>query len=242
MVVAAKAGEGQEDALFIDVPDELAPGSMVARGGLPGPAHMSNGHIPPGNGMFVPDDEVLEKVLEASPAFGMPGNEKKVRVSVPWASLTSLDLSAADAALAPFTDAATRAPTQAALDLDLAFDLDIQRQPGDPREACEIPEVRLWFVRLDARYPWLPAFLDWRGGELSRFAAMLIPHRISTQDGLLYNDEALEIWLFSKTFTMFPVLRDLLPDTAQPDARLKGMAAMLGYEISDDFYSIIRDQ
>jgi len=225
----------------MQLPDELGSTSSTARGSLPGAAHLSNGIIPKGNGLFMPDEDVLETVIAAGPSFGLPGNEKKVRVSIAWTALNSLDLSAVDAALAPFTDPATRAPTRAVLDLDLAFDLELQRAAGDPREACEIPEVRLWFVRLDARYPWLPAFLDWRGGELARFAAMLIPHRISTQDGLLFNDEALEIWLFAKTFALFPVLRALLPETAQPDARLKGMAAMLGYDISDDFYGMLRD-
>jgi hypothetical protein len=32
----------------------------------------------------------------------------------------------------------------------------------DPRELSEFPDVRLWFVRLDTEYPWLPVVLDWK--------------------------------------------------------------------------------
>lgn len=50
--------------------------------------------------------------------------------------------------------------------------------PFDPRELSELPDIRLWFVRLDAAYPWLPIVVDWRAGELSRYAAMLVPHQV----------------------------------------------------------------
>jgi len=46
------------------------------------------------------------------------------------------------------------------------FDINYPQEPqatGTP----EIPEVRLWFIRLDARYPWLPFILDWKWGNLS---------------------------------------------------------------------------
>lgn len=35
-------------------------------------------------------------------------------------------------------------------------------------------------MRLDAAYPWLPVLLDWRAGELARYAAMLVPHQVFT--------------------------------------------------------------
>ncbi len=38
----------------------------------------------------------------------------------------------------------------------LRFEIDYPREPEDPRELSEIPEIRLWFIRLDAHYPWLP--------------------------------------------------------------------------------------
>src|SRR5689334_11697129 len=61
----------------------------------------------------------------------------------------------------------------AAYEQQLRFDVDYALEPGDPRELSEIPEVRLWFIRLDARYPWLPFLLDWKAGEFARYTAML---------------------------------------------------------------------
>lgn len=57
----------------------------------------------------------------------------------------------------------------------LQYEVD---DPLDPRELSELPDIRLWFVRLDAAYPWLPIVVDWRAGELSRYAAMLVPHQV----------------------------------------------------------------
>lgn len=56
----------------------------------------------------------------------------------------------------------------------------IREDPNDIRELSEIPDIRLWFLRLDAAYPWLPVVLDWRAGELARYAAMLVPHQVLT--------------------------------------------------------------
>ncbi|MGB7086359.1 MAG: CRR6 family NdhI maturation factor, partial [Phormidesmis sp.] len=64
-------------------------------------------------------------------------------------------------------------------ELTFSFDIDFPREDSDPRELSEIPEVRLWFIRLNARYPWLPLYLDWESGELSRYTAMLVPHQFS---------------------------------------------------------------
>ena len=44
-------------------------------------------------------------------------------------------------------------------DLKLSFAVDYPRDANDPRELSEVPEVRLWFIRLDSHYPWLPLFL-----------------------------------------------------------------------------------
>ncbi|GAB1538923.1 hypothetical protein NUACC21_15880 [Scytonema sp. NUACC21] len=38
----------------------------------------------------------------------------------------------------------------------LSFDINYPLEQGDPREFSEVPEIRLWFIRLDTRYPWLP--------------------------------------------------------------------------------------
>lgn len=65
------------------------------------------------------------------------------------------------------------------LERTIGFTINYTREdPSDPRELSEFPDIRLWFVRLDATYPWLPVLLDWRAGELARYAAMLVPHQV----------------------------------------------------------------
>lgn len=65
------------------------------------------------------------------------------------------------------------------LERTIGFTINYTKEdPNDPRELSELGEIRLWFVRLDAAYPWLPVLLDWRAGELARYAAMLVPHQV----------------------------------------------------------------
>jgi hypothetical protein len=118
----------------------------------------------------------------------------------------------------------------------LCFDIDYAREATDPRELSEIPEVRLWFIRLDSIYPWLPFLLDWKGGELARYVAMLVPHQFSPTQGIQYNPEALEIFVMQKIF----VLNDWLKQRDIPSQyRLKSMTQMLGYELDDSFFGLI---
>jgi hypothetical protein len=125
----------------------------------------------------------------------------------------------------------------ASYEQQLRFDINYPREPGDPRELPEIPEVRLWFIRLDARYPWLPFLLDWRGGELARYSAMLVPHQFIPKQGIQYNPEALEIFLMQKLF----VLTDWMQQLGIPSqSRLKSMAQMLGYDLDDSLFDSIR--
>lgn len=119
----------------------------------------------------------------------------------------------------------------------LSFNIDYPRDPSDPRELSEIPEVRLWFIRLDARYPWLPFLLDWKAGELARYAAMLVPHQFSRKEGIQYNPEALEIFVMGKLF----VLTDWMKSQGiESPSRLKSMAQMFGYELDDGLFNLIR--
>jgi hypothetical protein len=118
----------------------------------------------------------------------------------------------------------------------LHFEINYTREANDPRELSEIPEVRLWFVRLDAKYPWLPFLLDWKAGELARYAAMLVPHQFSAKEGIIYNPEALEIFLMHKIF----ILSDWLKMQNIPTQfRLKSLAQILGYELEDGFFEMI---
>lgn len=117
----------------------------------------------------------------------------------------------------------------------LCFDINYPLEPGDPREFSEIPELRLWFVRLDAKYPWIIFLLDWKTGEFARYTAMLVPHQFSAKEGIQYNPEALEIFLMHKIF----ILGDWLQQQGIPSqSRLKSMAQMLGYELDDGFFAI----
>ncbi len=117
----------------------------------------------------------------------------------------------------------------------LRFEIDYFREPDDPRELPEIPEVRLWFIRLDTRYPWLPFLLDYKAGELVRYTAMLVPHQFNTIEGILYNPEALEIFLMNKLF----VLTEWLQHQNIPSkSRLQSMAQLLGYELDDALFKM----
>ena len=118
----------------------------------------------------------------------------------------------------------------------LQFEIDFQREEDDPRELSEIPEIRLWFVRLDTTYPWLPFLLDWKAGELVRYAAMLVPHQFNRSEGIIFNPEALEIFVMNKIF----VLSDWFKEQGiSGRSRLKSMAQLFGYELDDAFFEMI---
>ncbi len=118
----------------------------------------------------------------------------------------------------------------------LQFLIDYEREPDDPRELSEISEIRLWFVRLDAVYPWLPFLLDWKTGELARYTAMLVPHQFNRSEGIIFNPEALELFVMNKIF----VMSDWLQQQEIPGrSRLKSMAQLFGYELDDAFFEMI---
>ncbi len=117
----------------------------------------------------------------------------------------------------------------------LRFQIQYLQEEGDPRELSEIPEVRLWFIRLDAKYPWLPFLLDWQAGDFVRYTAMLVPHTFTTKEGIQYNPEALEIYLMHKLF----VLHDWMKQhSITSQSRLKSMAQLLGYELDDGLFEM----
>lgn len=121
--------------------------------------------------------------------------------------------------------------------LKLSFDISYSREANDPRELSEVPEVRLWFIRLDSYYPWLPLFLDIESGELGRYAAMLVPHQFSPLDGIRYNPEALEIFVMGKVFTIARWLKDSQIDGIE---KLKLMVRTLGYELDNELFELLR--
>lgn len=118
----------------------------------------------------------------------------------------------------------------------IRFEIDFPREPEDPRELSEIPEVRLWFIRLDARYPWLPYLLDWEAGELGRYTAMLVPHQFSPTEGIQFNPEALEIFVMGKVFVLIDWLQQ---QNSFNRTKVKFLTQMVGYEIDDAFFDLI---
>jgi len=148
-------------------------------------------------------------------------------------TLQTLDLSPATRLLEPLIAAGNLLQE----DLALRFEVEYPREPSDPRELSEIPEVRLWFIRLDSYYPWLPFVLDWEAGELGRYAAMLVPHQFSPSDGIRYNPEALEIFVMHKIF----VITDWLQHQGQTNiTRVKFMTQMLGYDIEAGLFDLLQ--
>ncbi|MDP5019074.1 DUF1817 domain-containing protein [Anabaena sp. UHCC 0187] len=148
-------------------------------------------------------------------------------------SIYSLDISPALAVIEPLLQEGNVSSYEQQLRLEINY----ERVANDPRELSEIPEVRLWFVRLDTKYPWLPFLLDWKAGELARYAAMLVPHQFSSKEGIQYNPEALEIFLMHKIF----ILSDWLHQKNIPSpSRLKSLAQILGYELDDAFFEMIQ--
>lgn len=119
------------------------------------------------------------------------------------------------------------------------FEIDYPREAHDPRELSEVPEVRLWFIRLDTCYPWFPVLLDWKAGELARYVAMLVPHQFDRTEGIQYNPEALEIFLMNKIF----IVADWLRQQGVPSqSKLTSMSQMLGYELDDQFFELVIPQ
>ena len=143
----------------------------------------------------------------------------------------SLDISGAEKVIKHWQQDA-----MAACSAELQFQIDYPREPTDPRELSEIPEIRMWFIRLDACYPWLPVCLDWKSGELARYTAMLVPHQFHRTEGIQYNPEALEIFLMHKIFAIAQWLKSQgLPSKS----KLMSMANLLGYDLDESLFDFL---
>ena len=146
--------------------------------------------------------------------------------------INTLDLSLAQSTLDPLIEIGSLSKYEQ----QLSFQITFPRDPQDPRELSEIPEVRLWFVRLDALYPWLPYMLDWKAGELARYTAMLVPHQFHPKNGIQYNPEALEIFVMHKIFIL---TRWMETQGIEGRSSLKAMAQMFGYELEDGLFELL---
>ena len=126
-------------------------------------------------------------------------------------------------------------PTAGLLALEDRLSLELQwpQADDDPRERSEIPELRLWSLRADARCPWLPLLLERRTGQLARHVAMLVPHEFQRSEGLRFDADALSLWISQRLF--------LLDDWALERGvslrgRLTQMSAVLGFELDPTFW------
>ena len=155
-----------------------------------------------------------------------------VTISLNAEAINNLDLSPAQQVI----DKLLQDNSNTAYEQQLSFDIDYPRDPSDPRELSEIPEIRLWFVRLDVHYPWLPLIIDGKSGELYRYIAMLVPHQFSRAEGIQYNPEALEILVMEKIFAIAMWLKSR---NTSSTSRLKLFSQALGYEIDDSFFALL---
>ena len=110
------------------------------------------------------------------------------------------------------------------------------RDADDPRELSECPEPRLWALRADAVYPWLPLVLERSGGSLIQHVAMVVPHDFSPSEGIRFDPQALEIWITHR-FMLLDHLGQHLPQSQR--GNLLQMAATIGYEVDAAFWTLI---
>lgn len=165
-----------------------------------------------------------------------------LNITLNAAHLQTLDLSPVKSTIADWLDRGNLSQADAAQtefapgQQQICFTIDYPQSPDDPRELPEIPEVRLWFIYLDATYPWFLLLLDWQAGELARYAAMLVPHQFSPKEGIQYNPEALEIFVMQKVFTLTQWMRT--QGMTNP-SRIKSMAQMFGYDLDDELFALL---
>jgi hypothetical protein len=149
-------------------------------------------------------------------------------ININHTAIVNLDITPAQLVIQKIIDKVSDEP--------IKFKIFYDRDRSDPRELSEISEVRLWFIRLDAAYPWLPYILDWREGELGRYAAMLVPHEFRQTTGIEFNFEALQIFVMQKIFVISNWLKSQGIDSTE---KLQQMTQVLGYEIDKEFFNFL---
>ena len=116
---------------------------------------------------------------------------------------------------------------------ELTLQFDWPREVEDPRELSEIPEIRLWSLRADAAYPWLPLVLERTSGQLTRHVAMLLPHSFSRSEGIRFAPDSLELWITHRLFLLDHWSRG---HGLNCRGNLEQMAAVLGFELDAGFW------
>lgn len=189
---------------------------------------------PQGNyDLSLDDDDLQAKAPEP-----LPPKEGRFEVFIDTEAIRCLDLSPFQSATAISSPSSVNPKEY--LERTIGFTINYKREdPYDQREVSEFPDIRLWFVRLDATYPWLPLLLDWRAGELARYAAMLVPHQMSMRMGVVFNPEALELFIMKKVFVVYPWLKQQGFSTSKARFKTNDMARMLGFGIGDELFDLI---
>ena len=145
-------------------------------------------------------------------------------------SICSLDLR-------PLAPLCQRSPAQRfSFDGNVTLAIVDWRDPQDPRELSEVPEVRLWHLFADQHCPWLPLVLGREDGMLSRYVAMLVPHRFSTSEGIHFHPEALELWITARWMALDAWCHR---EQLSGRRRLEQMATMLGFELDHSFWHLL---
>jgi hypothetical protein len=151
-------------------------------------------------------------------------------ITVSPRQIETLDLSPVQTILEAWLSSGTLLDHEQEIRFEVDYPLD------EAVELPQIPEVRLWFIRLDSIYPWLPYWLDWRSGELTRYAAMMVPHEFSDREGIQYNTQALELFVMHKIFVIHHWLKQ---QGAERNNTLKQMVELLGSELEDALFDLL---
>ena len=110
------------------------------------------------------------------------------------------------------------------------------REKDDPRELPECPEPRLWTLRADGRFPWLPLLLERERGSLIRYAAMVVPHHFSHIEGLRFDSQALELWIMHRLMLLDGLARN---QGLSLRGNLGQMAIALGFDLEPSFWKLL---
>ena len=118
----------------------------------------------------------------------------------------------------------------------LQLQFDWPRDAEDPRELAECPEPRLWSLRADARFSWLPLVLERDQGSLIQHVAMVVPHSFNRGEGLRFEPQALELWITHRLMQLDDMCRS---EGFPMRGNLSQMAAALGYELDVNFWALL---